>query len=165
MNPLLNLDRADLLETRNVCLVDLLQRREPLAQQIVVVVQPTSVSDVIPSSGGSIKLDIKSVSAAPNWSAPRYDFRHLTASSPLYLQCVVFGGSSTWIRQDSRSWKIKKVWSAFPSDGFHYGSFYDDACGYIFPERHEQFSRECYDGSLLSALCLRHHAKVLRLRS
>jgi hypothetical protein len=71
---------------------------------------------------------------------------------------MVFGGSSTWIRQDSRSWKIKKVWSAFPSDGFHYGSLYDDACGHIFPERHEQFSRECYDGSLLETAAIAHNS-------
>ena len=44
------------------------------------------------------------------------------------------------------------------SDGFHYGSLYDDACGHIFPERHQQFSRERYDGSLLETAAIAHNS-------
>ena len=51
-----------------------------------------------------------------------------------------------------------KIWLAFTSGGFHYGSLYDDACGHIFPERHEQFSRERYDGSLLETAATAHNS-------
>jgi hypothetical protein len=51
-----------------------------------------------------------------------------------------------------------EIWLVFTSGGFHYGSLYDDACGHIFPERHEQFSRERYDGSLLETAATAHNS-------
>ena len=35
---------------------------------------------------------------------------------------------------------------------------YDGACGHIFPERHEQFSRERCDGSLLETVAIAHNS-------
>jgi hypothetical protein len=46
------------------------------------------------------------------------------------------------------SWKIRGFGERLSSGGFHHGSLDDDAGCHIFPERHQQLSRQRHDGRL-----------------
>jgi hypothetical protein len=47
-----------------------------------------------------------------------------------------------------RSWKIRGFSERLSSGGCHHGSLDDDAGCHIFPERHQQLSRQRHDGRL-----------------
>ena len=47
-----------------------------------------------------------------------------------------------------RSWKIRRFSERLSSGGFHHSSLDDDAGCHIFPERHQQLSRQRHDGRL-----------------
>jgi hypothetical protein len=50
-----------------------------------------------------------------------------------------------------RSWKICESAERLSSGGLHHGSLNDDASGDIFPQRHQQLSRQRHDSRLLHA--------------